>query len=118
MLRRRTQETIQKAEKFAEEKREPLQRTIEQQRQEQFDRLRSQFQSASQPDTEDIDEHHSSHLAKSMELQRESVKPTKVNVNLERKITPKGLIESVIMAEVLGPPRALNPYQNRLTKRK
>jgi len=46
-------------------------------------------------------------------------KPKEINgLHLEDKLTPRGLIDSVIMAEVLGPPRAHDPYQSVASKRK
>lgn len=104
----------------------PAQKTFEEQRQEQYERLkrnvkrdvstqRKQLEKnqdhkanlESVPVTEDlppIQSHHSS---------------VKVgSIHLEDKLSARGLIDSVIMAEVLGPPRALNPYQNIAAKRK
>lgn len=39
------------------------------------------------------------------------------DLHLQDRLTSSGLIESVIMAEVLGAPRALNPYQNIAKRR-
>lgn len=38
--------------------------------------------------------------------------------DFNQSLTKKGLINSVIMAEVLGPPRARNAYQTVITKRR
>jgi|SRR5690625_196047 len=89
-----------------------VEKTIEEQRQAQYDRLRSQYSTSTTEkeigenvsfiDEKIINDHH--------ELE-------KVSVNLEKKLTTKGLMESVMMAEILGPPRAHNPYQNIVVKR-
>lgn len=36
---------------------------------------------------------------------------------LKENLNQKGLMESIVMAEVLGPPRALKPYRSRLSDR-
>lgn len=42
----------------------------------------------------------------------------KTSMSLARNISKEGLAESVIMAEVLGAPRAKRPYQSRIYTRK
>lgn len=90
---------------------ESVSKSMEEQRQEQYDRLKRQYESSSQYDEPKRD-------VKERKLQPEQEEVVQVNIKLEDKLSSKGLIESVIMAEVLGPPRALNPYQNIVMKRK
>src|SRR5699024_8190683 len=45
--------------------------------------------------------------------------PNKIDgLQLEAKLSPKGLVDSVIMAEVLGPPRAHKPHHSVESRRK
>jgi len=45
-------------------------------------------------------------------------KPKKeVKKQMQNRLSRKGLIESVIMAEILGPPRARKPYKSVITER-
>lgn len=105
----RAERPVQQARQTIKTVEEKVTNTFEDQRQAQYDRLRSQYQTSG-------DNSHSVGIDKS-KLQPIEEKVSKVNVSLDKKLTPEGLIESVIMAEVLGPPRAHNPYQNLVVKR-
>ncbi len=115
----KARETLHEARKKIERKAEIPTRSIEEHVQEQYDRLRNQYQSSREIETDSL---HSTSLPlrqeNQMEVQRTEEEHPSVQVNLDKKLTSKGLIESVIMAEVLGSPRALNPYQNIITKRR
>lgn len=100
-----------------EDSTQTVEKSIEQQRQEQYDRLRNRYKPTTLTDSKDHNEGIQSGF-ESRPLNVERRETEAINVNLDKKLTSKGLIESVIMAEVLGPPRALSPYQNIVSKRK
>ncbi|MEI3613346.1 hypothetical protein [Pseudogracilibacillus sp. SO30301A] len=94
-----------------------VEKSIEQQRHEQYERLRNRYKPTTLTDSKDHNEKiYSGSESRPLNVERQESEA--INVNLDKKLTSKGLIESVIMAEVLGPPRALRPYQNIITKRK
>lgn len=115
----KARETLHEVRKKIEREAEISTRSIEEQVQEQYDRLRSQYQTSQDLESDSLQpKYRQSGLEKQVEAQRTEEGNVRVNVNVDKKLTHKGLIESVIMAEVLGPPRALNPYQNIIMKRK
>lgn len=110
-------ETILETRQELERKVQPIDQSAEDQRQEQYERLRSRYQPTLH--TESKDQKKTMHMqSHSLHVEGEEVEYPEIKVNLDKKLTSKGLIESVIMAEVLGPPRALSPYQNIVSKRK
>lgn len=91
-------------------------KSVDEQRKEQYDQLRRRIQS---------DQHNSvgEHRVdvKTPKKQDESQPETEAisfEKHLEKNLTKQGLAESIVMAEVLGPPRALNPYQNVAVRRR
>lgn len=112
----RARETVQQTKQQLEQRTEATAKTIEEQRQEQYERLRSQYQTAY--NEEDAKKALNQAVQGQTSIKRKE-EVAKVDIHLDKKLTSaEGLIESVIMAEVLGPPRALNPYQNIVAKRK
>ena len=86
-------------------------KSIEEQRQEQYERLRRQFQTDhSEADLQSVENFRST--VQTPEVQQTTQKEN-VPLILEKRLTQKGLIESVIMAEVLGPPKARQKINNR-----
>jgi len=92
-------------------------KTIEELREEQM--LRFAGQADDDEDQQKNDEYTSRSSNRIME------ENTKVNhkkqafkQNFNKSLTRKGLVNSVIMAEVLGAPRARKPYQSVITKRR
>lgn len=109
---------LTRAEQLAKETAEQELKSIEEQRQEQFERLKRKFQSSYT-----LDEVEQVDLASEQRQIETNLKPKlqengKFDLNLENRFTRKGLIESVIMAEVLGPPKARNRIRNRYVKRR
>lgn len=51
-----------------------------------------------------------------VKIQKQKVRKT--NLSIAKNVSKKGLAESVVMAEILGPPRALKPYRNVVHNRK
>lgn len=89
---------------------------VQDEKQQQMERLRQQYASTS------FDEDKESYGA-----QRERIRPLtkqieqnneQPSLHLEGKLSRDGLIESIIMAEVLGPPRARKRYEGYMTYRK
>jgi cell division protein FtsN len=92
--------------------------TPTEQHQEQLERLRQGMQSRYGQNEELENSHRVMHEQSVNTTNTESkTKETPVHLHLNEQLTTKGLMESVIMAEVLGPPRARNPYQNIAMKR-
>lgn len=94
--------------------------TIEEQRQKQYNQLKERIQTEQPMKTEEKE--YQKQFEKRIGLAKESQNEAseKVITNhalLQKKLTKQGLAESIVMAEVLGPPRALNPYQNVAMKR-
>lgn len=97
--------------------------SFEQQRDEQFKRLQKQYESTLQ--SEDVDRaidpdspiYNQTHAATSQVRIQQPQKRSKSSVDLKSRLDANGLIESVIMAEVLGPPRARKRYSNRYLER-
>lgn len=81
-------------------------------RQLQFERLQSRYASQS-----NIEESRTT-LNTTNILREQSNVQEMEKVDLSNKLTREGLIESVMMAEVLGPPRALKPYQSIVNQRR
>ncbi|HIV73639.1 MAG TPA: hypothetical protein H9895_00990 [Candidatus Pseudogracilibacillus intestinigallinarum] len=84
--------------------------SIEEQRQKQYERLRSQYQS--QSNEEDVKEDLSALLKPKKAAKQD------VSIAIEKKLTREGIVEGIIMAEVLGPPRALKPYDTNPMNRR
>jgi len=92
-------------------------KSIEQLRDEQLARLTHQYQSQSSVELEDEVEKVTTHKSTNT-ISKEKYKKSELQKGLKGRLAKEGLIESVIMAEVLGPPRALNPYKNDRFRRK
>lgn len=93
--------------------------TIEDQRHEQFERLRRQYETSHTLEDLERAEDFTSNLEQS-EIFSElipRVQNKEIKMNLNQRLTQKGLIESVIMAEVLGPPKARQRFSNRYNQR-
>lgn len=88
----------------------------QEQQQAQYERLKAQYHAAS------LEKDTPKEVQERLKKQANPILNNEINdgihIGLEQKLTPKGLMESVIMAEVLGPPRAVNPYENIIMKRK
>lgn len=91
------------------EKQEGISSSFEQERQAQYERLRSQIQ-VSSTSVEDVKEFVSNTTREEREQQVEKAKSA-TTISLHKNLTQQGLMESIIMAEVLGPPRAHKPYR-------
>lgn len=112
-------ETFQQAKDTFTQMAEEMPKTVEEQRKEQYEQLRRRMQPTHR-DNDHKNEHVVRNKAKHVDSKQADVEATELVVahQLEKKLTRKGLAESIVMAEVLGPPRALNPYQNVAVRRK
>src|SRR5699024_2353279 len=86
---------------------------IEEQRQKQYERLASNIAEAS-----DMYEEELPSYAKQMEVKNEKRKKSDFEKQFKGHLTKKGLANSIIMAEVLGPPRSKQPYESIVMKRR
>lgn len=87
--------------------------TLAEQRQAQMERIQKELQQ----------QHSHTHTSHSGQMERSipaQTAPTSKSsseskageLQLNKKLTTSGLMDSVVMAEVLGPPRAMQPYRN------
>lgn len=93
-------------------------KSADEQRQEQMDRLKKEIQQRhTQIESRQIKKTNSSPTNESAHAS-ETIDASEVDeLRLNQKLTTSGLIDSVVMAEVLGPPRAMQPYRNIAAKR-
>jgi len=101
------------------EKQEPSYQEIslEEQRQKQLENLASRMDASLNPEEEADYENVSSDRPKTTQTYKPSYKSSvdkkqKMQKRIRNKLNKDGLVDSVIMAEVLGKPRSLKPYQN------
>ena len=109
---------LTRAEQLAKETAEQELKSIEEQRQKQVERLKRKFQSSYTLDEVEQVDLASGKRQIEMNTKLKLRENGKYYLNLENRFTRKGLIESVIMAEVLGPPKARNRIRNRYVKRR
>lgn len=114
MEKKKHQQEVE-AKKKAKESKEKVERySFEQQREEQYKRLKEQFQTNSSTDDTDETIAKDSPIFKETESEiLDGTRQTQVKVNLKSKLEAGGIIESVIMSEILGPPRARKRYNSR-----
>lgn len=84
--------------------------SAEAQRQKQLERLKQNYAPMENTEDDDIAKH--SGLQTRRQQSTNTKKVTKKDLHLKKRLSRGGLKESIIMAEVLGPPRAYHPYQN------
>lgn len=89
---------------------EPL--TIEELRQKQLERLTSEIQGISEQKLEKDHQDRSDKVKAPEVITQHSNSKGDMEHRLKDQLTKKGLVQSVIMAEVLGPPRAMKRYEN------
>ncbi len=85
------------------------QTSIELQREKQRDALANRFQTRPAPTS---DEKTYSNTDLPTVIKHHSKQSSVNQKNLKKRISKKGLQESIVMAEVLGKPRALKPYRS------
>lgn len=94
--------------------------TIEDQQKEQMDKLASRFNTKTNEAIDEVREDIST--TKSVLLERDKTELSKEQKQIKRGVTQslegKGLINGIIMAEVLGPARARKPYRSVVAERK
>lgn len=99
--------------------------SIEEQQQKQLERLAGKAATSTvqnydslKEQSYDSDNRHT--ISKSSQNNKKEFTKNKIAVKrqLNKKISRNGLIDSVIMAEVLGAPRARKPYKSVITERK
>ncbi|RLL48043.1 hypothetical protein D8M04_01825 [Oceanobacillus piezotolerans] len=118
----------QKSQRKVQEPSSPIPTTIsiEDQKKEQMERLASQLKTDVKASMEAINgreiSNHSFDAFKGKELQRKAEQLSEEQKKLKREIgnnlTKKGLVQGIIMSEVLGPPRARKPFRTVSDERK
>lgn len=92
--------------------------SIEEQQKAQIERLKNTFNSVENNAIDDISHHAfvANPITKSInELSKEQANYKK---QIRTNLTRKGLVNGIIMSEVLGSPRARNPYQSIVEQRR
>ncbi|MFD1066359.1 hypothetical protein [Oceanobacillus locisalsi] len=91
--------------------------SIEEQQQKQMERMADRYQTSSQEDLEDAEQNF-----KGLKVERKSEENAPGRAEMKRRVSGnlegKGLVNGIIMAEVLGSPRAKKPYRSIIQKRK
>ena len=95
---------------------EKPQETIADQQRKQYEQLKKEVQNEYAEYTDE--ESHKTLKKKSVKKQHKGHSEKVENADLEHLMTRKGLMQGVIMSEVLGPPRALKPYRSITEQRK
>ncbi|HZW68531.1 MAG TPA: hypothetical protein VFF20_07975 [Pseudogracilibacillus sp.] len=98
----------------------PRMSTFEQQREEQYKQLQKQYQSAQSEKPSEHIKNMDSPIFNDAQMMKGSIEANEIsstNINIKSRLNKSGLIESVVMAEVLGPPRARKQYSNRYLER-
>jgi|SRR5699024_5944324 len=115
-------ETFQQASNTYKDASDQLPKSIEEQRAEQYEELRRRMQTPQtnqQDRSKDSSNLSAENKVKDVDsMEQTTPKDLEVAYHLQRNLTREGLAESIVMAEVLGPPRALNPYRNVAAKRR
>lgn len=91
--------------------------SVEEQQKEQMERLRSRYQTASRGDLEDLADKFKD-LVVERQNEEESLGKREMKKRVSGNLDGKGLVNGIIMAEVLGAPRAKKPYRNAIQARK
>lgn len=102
----------------------PVQPSIEEQQKQQMEQLKSRMNTGSKVNLDDISQQDVG-LGSSIQDAIKHQATNKVAENKEKfkkevktGLNRRGLVQGIIMSEVLGPPRARKPYQNVITERK
>src|SRR5690625_1465184 len=86
-------------------------RSIDEHRIEQMDQLRKQLSVDSHHMPKEASESHFENLER-LPLNHTPYRKQKFKKKMKKNVTKQGLINGIIMAEVLGPPRSKKPYRN------
>ncbi|WP_163970038.1 hypothetical protein [Oceanobacillus halotolerans] len=96
--------------------------SIEQQREDQMKRLADQIQTEGKQDLDEkVQNEAIQDIMQTNEDKRQKQQLTEEQFQLKQQIkhnlTKKGLVNGIVMAEVLGPPRSRKPYQSIIHER-
>lgn len=116
-----TQEQSAEAQTIEEKpKSTPGMSSFEQQREEQYKHLQKQYQSAQSEAASEHRKNLDSPIFNDAQMMKGKIEENEISstkINIKSRLNKSGLIESVVMAEVLGPPRARKKYSNRYLER-
>src|SRR5699024_3290182 len=93
--------------------------TYEEQHQKQYEQLKKRIQSE-RPTERAKETYQTQYQNKKVDMERTKAneKEIEIGASLQKNLTKQGLAESIVIAEVLGLPQALKPYQNVAAQRK
>lgn len=95
--------------------------SVESEQQKQLEQLAAQMKTEGKQSFEDLAAQISQEERPTIQVenkQQASINHTEMQREIKRGITKKSLVHSVIMAEVLGPPRARKPYKSIIDERR
>lgn len=90
---------------------------IEEQQRKQMERMTNRYQTSSQEDVEDAKQNFKD-LIVDRKDEADSPGKNEMKKRVSGNLDGKGLVNGIIMAEVLGPPRAKQPYRSIVQRRK
>ncbi|MGM8213520.1 hypothetical protein ACLIBH_12155 [Virgibacillus sp. W0430] len=102
--------------------------STEEQREKQLERLKDQVRGMSRRESDQMTTSRNDQAFQSTAVTHKNnqlltnkdkeADQTSLQKQITGRLNQKGLVESIIMAEVLGPPRSVNPYRPRISNRK
>lgn len=108
---------IAKEESAADRTFQSIEDESKRQYEEQYNRLKEQYQSISQTSETSINETESRTLhANEKLISSRKTNKEEINIELNTRLNREGLIESIIMHEVLGPPRARRKHHRLINR--
>ncbi|MDM8099378.1 MULTISPECIES: hypothetical protein [Oceanobacillus] len=90
---------------------------IEEQQRKQMERMTNRYQTSSQEDVKDAKQNFKD-LIVDRKGEADSPGKNEMKKRVSGNLDGKGLVNGIIMAEVLGPPRAKQPYRSIVQRRK
>lgn len=92
--------------------------SIEEHREEQIERLKDQLHNNDRYETLPSDDKNTLSEPKAIHHHEKSYQFNQFKKDMKRNLTKQGLVDSIVMAEVLGAPRARKPYRSIIYERK
>lgn len=91
--------------------------SIEEQQKKQMERMANRYQTSSQENLEDVEQNFND-LKVDRKSEENAPGRTEMKKRVSGNLDGKGLVNGIIMAEVLGSPRAKKPYRSIVQRRK
>ncbi|WP_099158546.1 hypothetical protein [Virgibacillus ndiopensis] len=92
--------------------------TLKEQQEKQMQQLAERMNANRKSSQEDLN--HDAIIGNTInkQVRYDTQQKTKMKKQVKRNLTGKGLVDGIIMAEVLGPPRAVKPYKSVIENRR